>query len=271
MIESPAECARREDAGPSVSSRPSPAEHPFVQRAGLATSTAGGDGDSSTESPGKRARRDDARPPVPGRPRIDALSRTLRGVTVPSGWGVHAGSLLVWHFMNPSLAGSKVAAFDFDGCLAKTSVSNQDPKAWSMLFAHVPDVLASLSAQGYSLVVVTNESMDRLKKPDAIRKNVEKKCHRLEAFAKAVGVPLLVLCASAKDHFRKPSTGCWDYLVRTLPVGAAVDLSASFFVGDAAGRMGDHSDSDKAFAEAVGLPFFNEKAFFLERHPPAVS
>ena len=75
----------------------------------------------------------------------------------------------------------------------------------------------------------------------------------------------------AKDHFRKPSTGCWDYLVRTLPVGAAVDLSASFFVGDAAGRMGDHSDSDKAFAEAVGLPFFNEKAFFLERHPPAVS
>ena len=138
-----------------------------------------------------------------------------------------------------------------------------------MLYPHVPNVLASLSAQGYSLVVVTNESMDRLKKPDAIRKCIEKKCGRLEAFARAVSVPLLVLCATAKDHFRKPSSGCWDYMVGAASDGAAIDRSASFFVGDAAGRVGDHSDSDKAFAEAVGLPFFTERAFFLEKYPPA--
>ena len=43
---------------------------------------------------------------------------------------------------------------------------------------------------------------------------------------------------------------------------AAPDLSLSFFVGDAAGRKGDFSDSDKKFAEAVGVRFFNETEFF---------
>merc|ERR1712054_532509 len=70
-----------------------------------------------------------------------------------------------------------------------------------MQFAHVPSVLASLASSGYSLVVVTNESMDRLKKPEAIAKAIAKKCGRLEGFAKAAGVPLVVLCATAKAGY----------------------------------------------------------------------
>ena len=52
---------------------------------------------------------------------------------------------------------------------------------------------------------------------------------------------------------------------------AAPDLSVSFFVGDAAGRDGDFSDSDKAFAEAVGLRFFNETQFFGQKKQPVSS
>ena len=37
-----------------------------------------------------------------------------------------------------------------------------------MQFTHVPAVLASLAASGHTLVIVTNESMDRFKKPEAI-------------------------------------------------------------------------------------------------------
>ena len=44
--------------------------------------------------------------------------------------------------------------------------------------------------------------------------------------------------------------------------GVAPDLAASFFVGDAAGRPGDHSDCDSAFAKAVGLPFYLPEAAF---------
>ena len=241
------------------------------------------------------------------------LPTSLRGVSLPRDWGVHAGSLLVWRHLNPQPS-SKVAAFDFDGyvqrmsgviapllvllseccehskerwcqdarptlcllrclprrCLANTPLGGNDPNAWRMQFAHVPRVLQKLAESGHTLVVVTNESMDRLKKPQAISACVHKKCGRLEGFARAAGVPLLVLCATAKDEYRKPETGCWRYLVREAYPGLAdsVDMAASFYVGDAAGREGDHSDSDRAFAKALGLRFYDERAFFLTEHPP---
>ena len=41
-------------------------------------------------------------------------------------------------------------------------------------------------------------------------------------------------------------------------------------MGDAAGRPGDHSDSDKGFAAAVGMRFYTPEAFFEtpSDHPP---
>lgn len=41
------------------------------------------------------------------------------------------------------------------------------------------------------------------------------------------------------------------------------DVKSSYFVGDAAGRSGDHSDGDKGFAKAVGLPFFTPEVRHL--------
>ena len=138
----------------------------------------------------------------------------------------------------------------------------------------MPAVLRTLHAQGYKLVVVTNESLDRFKKLDAINNCVLKKTGRLERFAAAVGVPLQVLVATAKPDdvtgkpdFRKPGAGAWRYLCERGNGGVAPDLSSSFFVGDAAGRPGDHSDSDRMFAEKVGVTFHTEKSFFCQLHP----
>ena len=44
------------------------------------------------------------------------------------------------------------------------------------------------------------------------------------------------------------------------------DLASSFYVGDAAGRPGDHSDTDREFARAVGVRFHTETEFFKEIH-----
>ena len=43
---------------------------------------------------------------------------------------------------------------------------------------------------------------------------------------------------------------------------SAPDASLSTYVGDAAGRLGDFSDSDKGFAEAAGLHFQTPEEFF---------
>lgn len=136
-----------------------------------------------------------------------------------------------------------------------------------MQFPHVPQVLAAL-AESHAVVIVTNESMDRFKKPEAIRSAIRKKTGRLAGFAAAANVPMLTLCATAKDDFRKPGIGAWTFFCNHANGGVAVDYAASFFVGDAAGRPNDHSDSDLAFARAAGLEFHDEKAFFQRLHPP---
>ena len=80
------------------------------------------------------------------------------------------------------------------------------------------------------------------------------------------GVPMLVLCATAKDGYRKPSTGAWRHLGEEASDSVRPDLASSFYVGDAAGRPGDHSDTDREFARAVGVRFHTETEFFKEIH-----
>jgi DNA 3'-phosphatase len=187
--------------------------------------------------------------------------QTLRGVPLPPDWRVIGGSLLVWSYLEPTpsaeviqaathpeertacnvcqqrpvLCPCQVAAFDFDGCLAKTSFGG-GPDDWNMMFPSVAPTLSRLHAEGKRIVIVTNESLDRLKKPEAIAKAVGNKLGRVQGFAKAAGVPMLVLCATAKDEFRKPAPGAWAHFVECNG-GVKVNKSKSFFVGDAAGRQ----------------------------------
>lgn len=65
------------------------------------------------------------------------------------------------------------------------------------------------------------------------------------------------------DLYRKPAAGMWKFLQDELNGGVVIDKSGSFFVGDAAGRKGDHSDSDLMFAKAVGVKFFTQDGYFL--------
>ena len=71
---------------------------------------------------------------------------TLRGVEVPPGWSVVGGSLLVWSHLSPAPS-TRIAAFDFDDTLAKTSLGGFDPNAWTNLHPHVPAPQAGLHAR----------------------------------------------------------------------------------------------------------------------------
>eukprot|EP00879_Flechtneria_rotunda_P006177 GHRR01006494.1.p1 GENE.GHRR01006494.1~~GHRR01006494.1.p1 ORF type:complete len:219 (+),score=78.41 GHRR01006494.1:1230-1886(+) len=74
------------------------------------------------------------------------------------------------------------------------------------------------------------------------------------------GVPMQVFIApnmdkEQPDPMRKPAPGMWHYMLQHCNTGVQPDLSSCFFVGDADGSSGTHSDSDKKFAEAVGIEF----------------
>lgn len=60
-------------------------------------------------------------------------------------------------------------------------------------------------------------------------------------------IPLSVFAATQYDEFRKPRPGMWKEILDEydLDVDGRLDLPGSLFVGDAAGRPGDHSCSDR--------------------------
>ncbi|XP_020572296.1 polynucleotide 3'-phosphatase ZDP isoform X2 [Phalaenopsis equestris] len=164
----------------------------------------------------------------------------------------------------------KIAAFDFDGCLANTSVKRIGADAWSIMYPSIPEKLQELYNGGHKLVIFTNESnIERWK--NKRQQAVDSKIGRLDNFIKLVKVPIQVLIAcglgSSKmdidDPFRKPMTGMWKVFTEHFNSSIAVDMSQSFYVGDAAGRTKDHSDADIKFARAIGLKFFTPEEFFL--------
>ena len=75
-----------------------------------------------------------------------------------------------------------------------------------------------------------------------------------------------LLVATSKDKYRKPDTKkgdggtkMWSHVVKH---SKASNLEKSFYVGDSAGRQGDHSDCDKNFAKLCGVTFYTQTEFF---------
>ncbi|XP_073271645.1 polynucleotide 3'-phosphatase ZDP-like isoform X2 [Primulina huaijiensis] len=162
----------------------------------------------------------------------------------------------------------KIAAFDFDGCLAKTSVKRVGADAWSVMYPSIPEKLQNLYNDGYKLVIFTNESnIERWKNKRQVA--VDSKLGRLENFIKLVKVPIQVFIACGlsygvpEDPFRKPEPGMWKIMEKEFNSGLPVDTNQSFYVGDAAGRPDDHSDADIKFAQAIGLKFYVPEEYFI--------
>lgn len=162
---------------------------------------------------------------------------------------------------------SRIAAFDFDGCLVNTAVNRIGADAWSLMYRSVPDKLQELHNDGYKLVIFTNESnIERWKNKRQVA--VDSKIGRLNNFIMRVNVPIQVFIAcgfdksGTADAFRKPKPGMWHIMEKHFNSGIKIDMDQSFYVGDAAGRQSDHSEADIKFAEAVGLKFYVPEDYF---------
>ena len=166
---------------------------------------------------------------------------------------------------------ARIAAFDLDDTLQKTKSGKPGYMAqlgdfifWS---DEVAPKLRELHAQGYKIVIFTNQGGVK-GALQGVRADVVRK--RVDQFAAEVGVPLQAFAATQKGaqkdpkDYRKPLGGMWTYMARECNGGVKPDLTECYYVGDAAGRPGDHSDSDKAFAAAVGIDFYTPEQFFKE-------
>ncbi|EJD44027.1 PNK3P-domain-containing protein [Auricularia subglabra TFB-10046 SS5] len=179
-------------------------------------------------------------------------------------------SALIWEKVAPRVtilhgihlsppASPKVAAFDLDDTLISTKSKGRfsaNAQDWQWWAPAVPTELARLAKEGFHIVIVTNQAgLKSDKKRDEWKRKVELIAAQLE------DVPFTVMAATVKDGYRKPMTGMWQHLLSVC--GCEIDLTASFFIGDAAGRPRDHSDCDRKFSLNVGIPFQTPEEYFL--------
>ncbi|RLN25023.1 polynucleotide 3' [Panicum miliaceum] len=199
---------------------------------------------------------------------VSDTNKDYKGATLPAHW--KAFETVIFREQEDGLhASAKIAAFDFDGCLAKTSVRIIGADKWSLQHKSIPKQMQSLYNDGYKLVIFTNESnIDRWK--NKRQEAVDSKVGRLDNFIECVKVPIQVFIAcglgqgkgTSDDPYRKPNPGMWWLMAQHFNSGIEIDMDKSFYVGDAAGRENDHSDADIKFAEAIGLKFHVPEEYF---------
>ncbi|KAI0362797.1 PNK3P-domain-containing protein [Trametes cingulata] len=153
-----------------------------------------------------------------------------------------------------------VAAFDLDGCLIQSSFPKKGaPPKFEWWRPIVPKKLKQVHEQGYAIVIITNQAL----RTQALINDWKKK---IPLIANALSdVPFRLFAATEKDGYRKPIPGMWYELERIFADdNVKIDLSASFFVGDAAGRPHDHSSTDRKLALNIGIPFYTPEEYFLD-------
>lgn len=153
-----------------------------------------------------------------------------------------------------------IAAFDLDSTLIKTKSGAKFARNATDLVLWSADVLPKLQQcvdDGCVLVIFSNQHGVSKGRPtkDMIRA-------RIHEVANTLDLPIAVYMATGKDRFRKPCIGMWELFISRMGGEDRVNKLSSFFVGDAAGRKRDFSDSDLKFAINIELTFHTPENFF---------
>ncbi|KAJ2719928.1 hypothetical protein GGI07_004916 [Coemansia sp. Benny D115] len=183
-----------------------------------------------------------------------------------------SGRTWVGTFRRPAPA-DRFAAFDLDKTLVNVKGPWKYPRGpddWVFFHASVPKVLQRMHREGYKIVIISNQyGLKPAKGSTGLTQMARDYRLKIQKIAAHLDVPFTILAATEKDYMRKPSPGMW-LLAEMDNGGVEVDRSASFFVGDAAGRpdnwrpgaVADFSDSDLAFALNAGVPFYTPEQMF---------
>lgn len=150
---------------------------------------------------------------------------------------------------------NNVAAFDMDWTLIR-SVRGRFPKDandWTFLPNRL-QILKNHRDTGNTLVIFTNQGYKKTQLTSAIQR-----VNNILTTLINEGVNPWVFAATDHDIYRKPNIGMWNVFVQYFP---NLNKSASFFVGDSAGRPQDHSNHDIGFAQNSGLKFYIPEEIF---------
>ena len=146
---------------------------------------------------------------------------------------------------------NKIAAFDFDWTLVKPKENRKFPKSvddWDWLYSHIPNIIKQLYDEGHIIVIFTNQSK-------------QWKRDQIINVAETLNIPIYILIAFNKDYY-KPNIALYEKFINQI---GNIDKDKSFFVGDALGRKDDFSNSDRLFAENIGIKWLAPEDIFYKK------
>ena len=161
-------------------------------------------------------------------------------------------SPIIFKILEPEFRENMIA-FDFDWTLVnpkdgKTFPSNEDD--WQWLYPNVVDTIIEKYADGFMIVIFTNQTK-------------QWKCEQIKKVSESIGIPLFVVISmDKKEHKPNP------LMFHEFSKDNIINLENSLFVGDALGRKIDFSDSDKVFAENIGVNCVPPEKFFEAGNEP---
>jgi bifunctional polynucleotide phosphatase/kinase len=154
---------------------------------------------------------------------------------------------------------NKIASFDIDGTIIKTKSGKTFPinkDDWEFLYENTIDKLNELYSQNYCIILISNQFI--LKNNNMI----DDWKIKIENINKKIGIPILVYASIKKDIYRKPLPSFWKNILSNIN---NFDKE-SFYCGDAAGRINDHSDTDYKFALNGKITFYVPEQLFLNKN-----
>jgi bifunctional polynucleotide phosphatase/kinase len=151
---------------------------------------------------------------------------------------------------------SAILFLDIDDTLIQSN-KHYAPKGWRWLFASVPQRVRAYYEAGYKVVLVTNQCLVQDSEATA-----REKLGKMQGVAAALGVPCQVFMATHRDFCYKPYPGAFWLLAGVCNGGVPIHTPSCLYVGDAAGRLGDHSLADLGLAFNIGAPCTTPEAFF---------
>lgn len=157
---------------------------------------------------------------------------------------------------------SKILALDLDGTIIKPEIGKIFPESiddW--VFIYNMKKIRDYSKKGYKIVIMTNQKGCYQGKGKLTFEDFKT---RWTSIYEALKVPAYILAAPQDDFYRKPSSGMWDFMEKNLNGDIKINLKDCIYVGDAAGRKGDHSDVDIKFAINIGITFMTPEEFFQD-------
>lgn len=133
-----------------------------------------------------------------------------------------------------------IIALDMDNTIISTKSGKRfpiDKDDWKFILdSNIK--LAKENKKDKSIVIITNQlGIDKGKT------NLDDIKHKISKIQKHLNIPLLAIIANKNNHYRKPRVGSFELLLNIYKKNNK-NITKFTFVGDAAGRKKDHSDSD---------------------------